>query len=81
LSAALIKQWAELIEMRALVVAAPPIDISQSRDPKDAMFRAAALASDADFLITGDSDLLQAKSAIATRIVTVAEFAAEFRIH
>jgi predicted nucleic acid-binding protein len=31
-------------------------------------------------LITGDNDLLDARSAVTTRIVTVAEFAAEFGI-
>ena len=80
LPAGLLQQWAELIDMRTLVVPTPPIDIGQSRDPKDAMFLAAALAHDADFLITGDKDLLQAKSSVKTRIVTVAEFAAEFGI-
>jgi len=51
-----------------------------SRDPKDAPFLAAALAAHVDFLITGDKDLLDAKVAVATRIVTVAEFGSEFQI-
>lgn len=80
LSAPLLQQWAELIEMRALVVPSPLVDVGLSRDPKDAIFLAAAIAAGADFLITGDSDLLQAKSSVTTRIVTIAEFAAEFAI-
>lgn len=76
----LLQQWAELIEMRTLVVPSPIAEASLARDPKDAIFLAAAVSSGADFLITGDNDLLQAKSALTTRIVTVAEFAAEFRI-
>jgi predicted nucleic acid-binding protein len=50
------------------------------RDPKDAPFLAAALSAQADSLITGDSDLLAVAGHIATRIVTVAEFAAELGI-
>ena len=51
------------------------------RDPKDAIFLAAAVAASADFLITGDNDLLQAKASVTTRIVTVAEFAIELGIN
>jgi predicted nucleic acid-binding protein len=61
--------------MRTLVVPTPAIDVGQLRDPKDAIFLAAAIAVAADFLVTGDNDLLQAKLSIATRIVSVAEFA------
>ena len=71
---------AELIEMRTLLVASPTADAPQLRDPKDAIFLAAAVSAGADFLITGDNDLLQAKSSVTTRIVTVSEFAAEFAI-
>jgi uncharacterized protein len=80
LTAALIQQWAELIEMRTVLLATPTANVSQLRDPKDAIFLAAAVASIAEFLITGDNDLLQLKSAGATRIVTVAEFAGIFAI-
>jgi len=45
-------------------------------DPKDAKYLAAAVATDADYLITGDKDLLQLELPIATRIVTASEFAA-----
>jgi len=38
----------------------PPCVPDFPRDPKDAPFLAAALAARADFLITGDNDLLQA---------------------
>src|SRR4051812_31442188 len=69
-----LQQWAELIEMRTLVVPTPTVDVSQLRDPKDAIFLAAAVATAADFLVTGDRDLLQAQFAGPTRIVTVADF-------
>jgi len=72
--------WAELLAMRTVNIASPPQVPDFPRDPKYAPFLAAALAAHADFLITGDKDLLQAKDILATRIVTVAEFSNEFRI-
>jgi uncharacterized protein len=75
-----LENWAELLAMRTVNVGSPPRVPDFPRDPKDAAFLAAALAARADFLITGDADLLQAKDIIATRIVTVAEFISEFRI-
>ncbi len=56
----------------------PPPDFP--RDPKDVPFLVAALASDADYLITGDKDLREAQALVPTRIVTVAEFARLFGI-
>lgn len=50
------------------------------RDPKDAMFIDAALASDADYLITGDKDLLDLKRLSSTQILNPAEFARLFQI-
>ncbi len=50
------------------------------RDPKDAPFLAAALAAGADYLITGDRDLLDARDSLPCRVVTVAEFAAECHV-
>jgi putative PIN family toxin of toxin-antitoxin system len=73
-------QWAELLDMRTVNVGSPPEIVQFSRDPKDAPFLAAALATHADYLITGDKDLLQAKDTMATRVVTVAQFASEFQI-
>jgi predicted nucleic acid-binding protein len=66
--------------LRTLAIPSPAVDIELPRDPKDVPFLAAAIAGRADYLITGDSDLLEARSAVTTHIVTVAEFAAEFGI-
>ena len=76
LSSALLQMWTELIEMRTVVVPTPNVETTQLRDPKDAIFLAAAVAADADYLVTGDNDLLQAKTLIKTKVVTVAGFAA-----
>lgn len=44
------------------------------RDRKDAKFLACALATDADFLLTGDKDFTEAKSLGKTRIISVSLF-------
>ena len=75
-----LQRWVELLAMRQVNVGSPPRVPEFPRDPKDAPFLAAALAAHADFLITGDKDLLQAKDVVGARIVTVAEFGSEFQI-
>jgi putative PIN family toxin of toxin-antitoxin system len=50
------------------------------RDPKDEIFIAAALASDADYLITGDKDLLDEQPLDSTQILRPADFARLFAI-
>lgn len=75
-----LERWAELLAMRTVNVGSPPRLPDFPRDPKDAPFLAAALSAHADFLITGDKDLLEAKDIVTTRIVTVAEFSSEFQI-
>lgn len=45
-----------------------------SRDPKDDVFLACAQAGRANYLVTGDNDLLCLKAHGATKIVTPAEF-------
>ena len=57
----LLQQWADLIEMRTTVIPLPETVTPPLRDPADAIFLAAAIASEADFLITGDNDLLRRK--------------------
>jgi uncharacterized protein len=73
----LLQQWITLIEMRTVVIPAPHITTPSLRDPDDAVMLSAAIAGDADFLITGDKDLLSLSLSIRTRIITVADFAAQ----
>jgi putative PIN family toxin of toxin-antitoxin system len=75
-----LSRWTELLEMRTVKAGSPPEVPDFPRDPKDVPFLAAALATHAELLITGDKDLLEAKSIVATRIVTIAEFSSEFQI-
>jgi predicted nucleic acid-binding protein len=58
----------------------PSIHPGFPRDPKDERFIAAALASDADYLITGDKDLLDERPLVSTEILRPAEFALLFAI-
>lgn len=52
----------------------PRKKIYRSRDPKDNMFLAVAGEAKADFLITGDKDLLILKKFEGTLIISPAEF-------
>ena len=80
LSAETLGHWADLVAMRTVKIGSPPATAIFSRDPKDAPFLAAALAGRADYLISGDRDLFDAKDVIPARVMTVAEFAREFGI-
>jgi len=68
--------------MTLLSAAIAPIEVNVTvdfpTDPKDAMFLSCAIAADADFIVTGDTDLLDADLAINTAVVTVAAFKALF---
>jgi predicted nucleic acid-binding protein len=66
--------------MRTIVIPQPEAAAPPLRDAADAMFVAAAIAADADYLITGDNDLLQARLSIRTRVISVADFAAQFNL-
>lgn len=66
--------------MRTVNIGSPPAAAASLRDPKDAPFLASTLAGGADYLITGDRDLLAAKDLVPARIVTIAEFAQEFAV-
>ena len=61
-----IRQKAKLIEVKNLV--------SICRDPKDNFLLALAKDSKADFLITGDKDLLTMEKFENTKILTITKF-------
>ncbi len=48
--------------------------VSDCRDPRDDMFLALALACEADFLVSGDQDLLVLNPYGKTRILTISEW-------
>jgi putative PIN family toxin of toxin-antitoxin system len=76
----LVQRWTDLVEMRTIMIPLPDVATSTLRDPADVMFLAAAMAGKADFLITGDNDLLNSSLSIPTRMISVADFAAQLNI-
>lgn len=48
--------------------------VDVSRDPEDNFLLSLALDGKADFLITGDKDLLSLKKFESTEIITIADF-------
>lgn len=64
-----IKDWKQLLENTAIPII-PKRPVQVSRDTKDNKFLAAAGEANAEFLITGDNDLLVLGSFEKTAIVT-----------
>jgi len=50
------------------------VTVKASRDPEDDKFLAAALEAQADYIVTGDKDLLDLKAYKNVRIATPARF-------
>ncbi len=72
--------WLEVTRLRTVLAESPPTDRCLLRDPKDEPILAAAMAHHADYLVTGDRDLLDVRATLSIRVVTVAEFAKLFNI-
>lgn len=62
-----------LIRLRGEVVV-PAVEITDCRDPKDNKFLEVALTGGADFLVSGDADLLSMNPYRSIPILTPAEF-------
>jgi len=73
LSEKMIYEWLEIFE-KAIKLIDVNINIDFARDRKDAKFLACAMASGANYLITGDRDFEEVTELITTKIITVAEF-------
>lgn len=69
----LLNQWQELFEEQGLLFL-PSQTMTLCHDKKDNMFLELALASEADFLITGDKDLLVLKGFHQTKIIKPRDF-------
>ncbi|MEA5504840.1 putative toxin-antitoxin system toxin component, PIN family [Halotia wernerae UHCC 0503] len=65
--------WFEIIDT-FLTLIDVNVSIDFPRDRKDAKFLACAVAGEADFLITGDSDFNQAQTLLNTTIISVSLF-------
>jgi putative PIN family toxin of toxin-antitoxin system len=69
----ILSQWEERFRS---AIAEWPVEISVSfpRDVTDAKFLECALATEADFLITGDRDFTEARKLGRTKIISVSRF-------
>ncbi|MFW9261886.1 putative toxin-antitoxin system toxin component, PIN family [Nostoc sp. CALU 546] len=66
-------EWFEIIDT-FLTLIDVNFEVDFPRDRKDAKFLACAMAAEADFLITGDSDFNQAQTLVNTTIISVSLF-------
>ncbi len=66
------------IEEVSECVTAETIVVPELRDPKDAIVLAAALAGDAEVIVTGDQDLLVLERFESVEIVTPTDFLARY---
>ena len=66
-------EWLNKIETIPQLVEVE-VKIDFPRDPKDAKFLALAMASNADFLITGDKDFSEVQTLGGTMIISVSSF-------
>ena len=62
--------------VRTALLVSPSEKIELCRDPKDDFLLEIASAGDADYLVTGDEDLLVLGAIRRTRIIRLAEFRA-----
>jgi putative PIN family toxin of toxin-antitoxin system len=67
------RRWFDILDTATTVVEVN-VSFDFPRDRKDAKFLACALATEADFLITGDRDFTEAKKLVKTTILSVSQF-------
>lgn len=70
---AVLQQWLTVLDTVTVLVDVP-LALSYPPDPTDAKFLACALATRADWLITGDHDFSQARKLMTTTILSVSQF-------
>ena len=73
-----VNEFLASLEKQAIMISPHPLNIPGCRDPTDDKFLSLASAGGADFLVTGDTDLLSLGDFGKTRIVTPAMFVALF---
>ncbi len=77
LSPEILARWDERFR-KAIAVWPLKVPVDFPRDQKDAKFLACLLASNADFLLTGDRDFEEAKPFPTVKIISVGRFVSEF---
>ncbi|MEH2395816.1 putative toxin-antitoxin system toxin component, PIN family [Nostoc sp.] len=66
-------EWVEIIDTFIILIDVN-LEVDFPTDRKDEKFLACAMAAEADFLITGDSDFNQAQTLVNTTIISVSLF-------
>ena len=74
------EEWLRLTRADVIQMDVPLPVVEFPRDRKDIHILQAAIAAEADYLITGDRDFAEAQRLLTSRILTVAEFARLFGI-
>jgi putative PIN family toxin of toxin-antitoxin system len=69
----LLQRWHKMFEALTTTVEVD-VEVDFPRDMEDAKFLECALASDAEYLITGDKDFSDAQKMISTTIISVSLF-------
>lgn len=69
----ILRKWNEMFDTLTTTVQAN-IEMDFPRDRKDAKFFECALAADAEYLITGDKDFMEAQKLVNTTILSVTMF-------
>ena len=72
------QKWKEFI-LENIALTSSNIKVSICRDKKDNMFLECALSCGADYIVSGDDDLISLKNIEKIKIVTVAEFLKVFK--
>jgi putative PIN family toxin of toxin-antitoxin system len=75
LSGTLLQKWQTLFD-RVITMVEVEEKVDFPRDPKDAPFLACALATDAEYLISGDKDFAEAYKVARTTVLSVSQFKA-----
>lgn len=73
LPADILKRWFDILD-RSTVTIEPSLSIDFARDQKDAKFLVCAVASNADYFVTGDGDFTEARKLLQTTIIPVSMF-------
>lgn len=69
----LLEHWDEILRTLTSCVEVPEL-LEFPRDPADSLFLSCALASEADYFVTGDRDFDEARKLVKTTILSVSRF-------
>ena len=69
----LLRKWHKMFEALTMTVEVD-VEVDFLRDKQDVKFLECALASDAEYLVTGDKDFSDAQKVISTTIISVSLF-------